>query len=419
MKTHWPIVELGEIIERLDAGVSVSGSDTPAVGTDEYGVLKVSCLNRGRFKPEENKRVEGRELARLAVSPRKGDIIISRANTFDLVGASAYVDEDCPNLFLPDKLWRVSIRDPTSVSPRWLIELLNSDYFRKEFRRRATGTSGSMKNLSKKSLLGIHVPKPSVATQKQIGETFEVLNQLVLYLGQLKIAKMVHTRGLMQQLLTGLRRFPEFVRSDKQQPGEFGTLPKDWRVVPIGKIAAEAKQRGTIAGAEVYSCTKHEGLVLSKEYFGKQVFSRNLESYKRVEIGDFAYATNHIEEGSIGLLRPGNPVGLVSPMYTVFRPHNEINPEFLFSVLKTENYRRIFQKRTNASVNRRGSLRWSEFSKIRVPIPTRPEQDRIAEALALAQQEIDLLVRQRQLYDDYKKGLLSRLLSGELELPTP
>jgi type I restriction enzyme S subunit len=221
----------------------------------------------------------------------------------------------------------------------------------------------------------------------------------------------------MQQLLTGRKRFPEFAESTDRQPGQFGTVPKDWTVVHIGDIASEVGTRGAVDGSVVYSCTKHDGLVPSLEYFGKQVFSRNLESYKRLQAGDFAYATNHIEEGSIGLLREGQSPGLVSPMYTVFRPNDRVNPEFLFALLKTESYRRVFETRMSASVDRRGSLRWHEFSRIKIGLPSVAEQDRIAEVLRLVDLEIDQLARLHELIEAQRRALLSRLLSGSLTVP--
>ena len=155
----------------------------------------------------------------------------------------------------------------------------------------------------------------------------------------------------------------------------------------------------------------------SLEYFGKQIFSRNLESYKRVRTGDCVYATNHIEEGSIGLLRDGQRPGLVSPMYTVFRPAVRVNPEFLYALLKTESYRRVFEIRMSASVDRRGSLRWNQFGLIKVGLPSIQEQDRIVRVLKLADSEFDQLTRLHELIKSQKHALLSKLMSGSLQVP--
>ncbi len=82
------------------------------------------------------------------------------------------------------------------------------------------------------------------------------------------------------------------------------------------RLASLAQLSGTKAHKEinlpVYSVTKHRGFVLSLEYFNKQVFSRELSGYKIVEPNELAYATIHLDEGSIGIC-PGRC--LISPMY--------------------------------------------------------------------------------------------------------
>lgn len=341
-----------------------------------------------------------------SVSVEPGDVIVSVAAT---VGVAAIVDmracihdgwvsvSDFKNVFDGEYLYYAL----THLAPKIA----------------ASGQTGAQKNINSEILRAWPIPYPTHSEQARIARLVGGIDGFRESLRTLIGAKSVLKRGLMQQLLTGRKRFPEFVESEARQPGEFGTLPEDWDVVRIGEIAQEVKSRGQVDGAVVYSCTKHEGLVPSLEYFGKQVFSRNLDNYKRLEVGDFAYATNHIEEGSIGLLRPGQAVGLVSPMYTVFRPNKGVNSAFLYSLLKMESYRRVFEARMSASVDRRGSLRWKEFSKIKVGLPTKPEQDRIARTLLLADQEIEQLGRLRELFESYKRGLLSRLLSGEIQVP--
>jgi len=259
----------------------------------------------------------------------------------------------------------------------------------------------------------MRIPLPPIQAQTFIAAALKEFDGLADGVQRLIDAKRTFKRGLLQQLLTGRRRFPQFVKSKSRQPGQFGTVPKDWSVVHIGDIAKEVKARGAVHGSVVYSCTKHDGLVPSLEYFGRQVFSRNLDGYKRIGSGDFVYATNHIEEGSIGLLREGHPPGLVSPMYTAFRPIERVNPEFLYAQLKTETYRRVFEARMSASVDRRGSLRWTEFCRIKIGLPSIEEQNRIADTLRLAEHEIDRLVRLHELIEMQKRTLLSKLLLGD------
>jgi len=272
-------------------------------------------------------------------------------------------------------------------------------------------------NLNTELIGQLIFPVPPRSVQDRIVLVARLHVDVAKCLDDLLVAKRAFKRGLVQHLLPGHRRFREFAKSDDRQPGEFGTVPSDWSVVSISDIARELKARGEIDGAVVYSCTKHDGLVPSMEYFGKQVFSRDLAGYKRLQAGDFAYATNHIEEGSIGFLRDGQRSGLVSPMYTVFRPNSRVIPEFLFLLLKTESYRRVFEKRTSASVDRRGSLRWREFSRIRFGLPPIDEQERIVSAIHLVGKEIEQLKQLRTLMESQRRALFSKFLSGELPVP--
>lgn len=274
-----------------------------------------------------------------------------------------------------------------------------------------------MWNISQKSFLSIHFGSISRETEDAVDRLSSGFDAVARSLASLVEAKRAFMRGLTQQLLTGRKRFPECERSSVRQLGEVGTVPADWTVFQIGDIARQISTRGASNAAVVYSCSKHDGLVPSLEYFGRQVFSRDLAGYKCLEVGDFVYATNHIEEGSIGLLRNGQSPGVASPMYTVFRPAEQVNPEFLFALLKTESYRRVFASRTNASVNRRGSLRWKEFSRIKVGLPSREEQDRIAKTLRLLDLEIGQLATLSQLVEVQRRVLVDRLISGSIPAP--
>ena len=173
----WPMVELGEIIERLDSGVSVNSENREAK-SGEKGILKTSCVTSGVFEPSEHKAILPEEIERAKCSPKAGSIIISRMNTEALVGASAYVGEDFPDLYLPDRLWQTVItRD--DISARYIHQVIASPNYRAKISAVCGGTSGSMKNISKPALLGIEVPLPPFDTQQAIVAEIETEQALV------------------------------------------------------------------------------------------------------------------------------------------------------------------------------------------------------------------------------------------------
>ena len=414
----WQDACLGELIDTFEAGVSVRSTDGPAANS-EHGVLKVSCVSREGFRPSENKLVIDEDLRRVGPSISRGDLILTRANTLELVGRAVTVDDDFPHLHLSDKHWRVVLQEEKAAHLGWLKYMINSPRVRRALMVRATGTSGSMKNISQREFLKIRVPYPPFDVQQRIHAVLEEWECANRQLEDLIAAKRCLKRGLMQQLLTGQRRFKEFDNGDPRKSTWFGNIPATWSYPAMEEIAVEVKMRAG-PGFEkfsVISCTKYEGLVDSLEYFGKKVFGDDRSNYKVVERAHFAYPSNHIEEGSIGLLHHRDR-GVVSPIYTVFEVTADVLPEYLYLVFKTEKCRHLFASGTNASVNRRGSLRWREFRKLRLPIPSRPEQEAIVTLARALQSELDLLRNLRNALDRQRRGVMELLLTGTVRVHT-
>jgi type I restriction enzyme M protein len=176
-RPDWPMVDLGDIVDELESGVSVNSTSKPT-GKGELGILKTSCVTTGIFQPEEHKTVVPDELTRLRCPVRRNTIIISRMNTEALVGANAYVDNDYPHLFLPDRLWQTVI-SRSDIEVRYIQTMLASDECRLRISAKCGGTSGSMKNISKPQLLSLQIPLPPLATQQAIVAEIEAEQALV------------------------------------------------------------------------------------------------------------------------------------------------------------------------------------------------------------------------------------------------
>lgn len=166
IRPEWKHVRLSSLIKELEAGVSVNSDGRPKAH-GEKGILKTSAVTYGYFNPDENKVISNVEIYRAKVNPRKDSIIISRMNTPLLVGASAYVERDYDDLFLPDRLWQ-TVRSSDSFSMKYVSYIIASPEYRKMISGISGGTSGSMKNISKKTLLELAIPLPSLEKQNQL-----------------------------------------------------------------------------------------------------------------------------------------------------------------------------------------------------------------------------------------------------------
>lgn len=152
------------------------------------------------------------------------------------------------------------------------------------------------------------------------------------------------------------------------------------KMVPLGDIVQKSGSRAkNDTDFQVYSVTKHDGFVPSEQYFKKQVFSKDLSSYTRVKAGEFAYATIHLDEGSIGIA----PVDcLISPMYTVFAVDQTVaDSDYLIRLLKSPPAIAQYDRLGNGSVHRRRSIPLAALGQLNVPLPPLDEQRRIAAIL--------------------------------------
>jgi len=289
--------------------------------------------------------------------------------------------------------------EPSIISNNWFMNYaFNSNYGLRQLRRIATGTT-SVAAIYSKDLLNIHFLIPPIEDQLLIVEILKSVEIAIDKNNQLLNKKWMQKKWLIQQLLTGKKRLKGFDRP--------------WVFEKIGNIAKELSLKNrSNKDVLVLSCTKYDGLVPSLEYFGRKIYSNDLSTYKIVPKNHFAYATNHIEEGSIGYQKSYDEA-LISPMYTVFETSNTINDGFLYKLLKSHHYIHQYQKRMEGSIDRRGGLRWDEFSKIKIPVPHIDEQTAIAEVLQIADNEIQLLKAKVDKLNDQKKGMMQLLLTGK------
>ena len=142
---HWEVTRIKYIISTFEQGWSPQCDSRPAE-SNEYGVLKVGCVNYGRFHSIENKALPPELQPRLQYLVEKSDLLISRANTKELVGSAAIVDQDYNNLLLCDKLYR--LRFNSNIQPELIALYLSIEPVREQIELQASGASSSMQNIS-------------------------------------------------------------------------------------------------------------------------------------------------------------------------------------------------------------------------------------------------------------------------------
>lgn len=155
---------IDDITENIIAGECLNG-EARIKNDGEKAVLKVSAVTYGYFKDDEYKVLDANTKINKNIFPQAGDLLFSRANTREYVGATALIEKDYPDLLLPDKLWKIVPTDEVNVV--FLKALFSMPMVRKVLSECATGTSGSMFNISMQKLKNLVIIVPPLDLQKQ------------------------------------------------------------------------------------------------------------------------------------------------------------------------------------------------------------------------------------------------------------
>ena len=195
---------------------------------------------------------------------------------------------------------------------------------------------------------------------------------------------------------------------------ELGMIPEGWKVGTLGDItnnkSAKVKEKNDV---KVLSPVTTGELVLSEEYFTKQVFSSSIAKYKIVNKGDFAYNPARVNIGSLGR-NEFDFDGCVSPVYVVF------------SVLDGyENYFDLFRKTdffkdsvaSLAIGGVRQSLSYDDLSLIETIIPSKNIVAKFNNLYNQMKKTIKTNKLENSRLSLLRDTLLPRLMSGEIEVP--
>ncbi len=173
----WKIVPVRSFVKGFQAGKSIL-TDGKETEDTNYWVLKVSAVTWGQYDAKESKPVPVGYIPGKDHFVRKGDLLFSRANTTELVGATVYVFDTPENRLLSDKLWRFVWQEPECIDPLFVWSLFQSSALRREIGQRATGTGGSMKNISQEKVLAMNCPFPPLSLQRKFATCVQQVRSL-------------------------------------------------------------------------------------------------------------------------------------------------------------------------------------------------------------------------------------------------
>jgi type I restriction enzyme S subunit len=172
---NWDITTMKDLNVILEGGKNIAQSSNDK-NIKNY-ILKISAVTSGEFNSNEIKPLPNDYNVPKNHFIKRGDLLMSRANTSLLVGSTAYIKESYDNLVLPDKIWRFVFPENVKLNKIFYWKLAQTKSIRNEISNRATGTSGSMKNISKPKALSIPIIYPPLELQNKFARIIEKIEE--------------------------------------------------------------------------------------------------------------------------------------------------------------------------------------------------------------------------------------------------
>lgn len=327
------------------------------------------------------------------------DLFISVAGTLGIVGE---VPEELDGANLTenaDKLCNIKI------DKKYLLNVLQSEVIQTIILSEMT--NNAQPKLALTRIKEFLIPIPSIEEQEKIAEILSTWDSAIEKQEQLIEKKKEFKKGLMQRLLSGEVRFKEF--NDK------------WKIVSLGSIFDRVTDKNNVGVTNVLTISAQNGLVNQEEYFNKSVSSKDLSGYYLLKKGDFAYNKSYSNGYPLGAIKRLNDYeeGVVSPLYICFRAKEKISTCFYEQYFESGFLNKEIFKIAQEGARNHGLLNVSvtEFFKdIKIAKPSLEEQNKIAEVLIEADKEIELLQKELEVLKLQKKGLMQRLLTGEVRV---
>lgn len=286
----------------------------------------------------------------------------------------------------------------TIQSSRFMYQYLHLHKFVDEVIERCTGTSYPAINSN--NLAKICICYPQLPEQQKIASFFSAIDQKISQLKKEKNLLELYKKGVMQKI------FSQEIRFKDNKGQEF---PK-WGKKRLGqltyKVGVKNKENTILP---IYSINNIEGFLPQSEQF-EGVDSNNrgydISLYKIIAKHTFAYNPARINVGSIGYSGELENI-IISSLYVCFKTKEDLEDSYMLCFLKTNDFYKSVLQNVEGGV--REYLFYENFCKIRINLPSKKEQIKIAKFLSDIDYKIKHTQKQIEKTEVWKKGLMQQM----------
>ena len=295
----------------------------------------------------------------------------------------------------------LAVIKPKNVDSDFLFFILNSKYTDDQFSKIKNGSTRNSVGIM--VLRKIQIRLPLLSEQQKIAEILSTWDKTINLKEKLIEEKKEFKRGLMQKLLTGKTRFPEFT--------------DEWVETYLNKIVEKINDKNDEKDQTIVTISAKKGFINQSEYFNKIVASKDLSGYYLIKKGDFAYNKSYSNGYPVGVIKrlESFEKAVVTTLYICFRIKDQtVSSNFLKYYFDSVLLNRQIKRIANEGGRAHGLLNVTprDFFNIKIKIPDILEQEQIADVLISQDKKIHLMELTLDHLKEQKKGLMQLLLTG-------
>jgi type I restriction enzyme S subunit len=292
--------------------------------------------------------------------------------------------------------------DINGINSQYLLYVLTQKSFYKRWGSLANG-GRKAKRINQSDFLNFKIQVPPLPEQKKIAQILSTWDNAIEKLELLINKKTEYKKGLMQKLLSGELRFPEF--------------KEEWEEVKLGDVLKERKEYASKNEKYEHLSLTTEGIFPKPERYNRDfLVKKDDKKYKITRLNDICYNPANLKFGVICKNEYGE--GIFSPIYITFEVKQNFDSNYIKYIVKSYNFIQKALKYQEGTVYERMAVKPRDLLKIKILLPPLQEQQKIAEILSLHDKEIELLKKKLNLLKEQKKGLMQQLLTGKIRVKT-
>lgn len=330
---------------------------------------------------------------------KKNDILITTRGD---IGQVALVPDHFIGANINAQVVRIGVSE--SIFFKYLAYILTYKETQKNIKSLETGTA--LKQLPVKKLDLLKIPLPPLEEQKKIADILSTVDQKIAFVEDNISQTEELKKGLMQKLLT------EGIGNTKFKDSEIGRVPESWEVDTLEKhvkiVSGQSPSKFDLKGS-IYKFFKVNQLNFCKKYLSESEYVYDESNYQNLQVGTIIFPkrgaaifTNKVRildtEGYIDT----NLMGLITK--------DSINNEFLYYWLVAFELSNIADTSSVPQINNK------HINPLKIAIPVLAEQQKISEILLSVDQKLEVLKDKKESFEELKKGLMQKLLTGEVRV---